>query len=64
MDLNDKLYEELLSFKKFRTIRNLDAAQYECYSRWYMPVIFESVGYVHWTTEKEKLAKAREISIP
>jgi len=64
MDLKDKLYEELLSFKKFRTIRNLDAAQYEFYSRWYMPVIFESVGYVNWTTEKEEFAKSLEISIP
>lgn len=64
MDLKDKLYEEILSFKKFRSIRNLDSARYEFYSRWYMPVVYESVGHVDWAKSKEDFAKRIGITIP
>ncbi len=37
----DRLYKELLQFKKFKTTRKMELAQYEFFNHWYYSAIFE-----------------------
>ncbi len=64
MDLKDRAYEDLLTFRKFRSVHAIEAAQYEFYSRWYLPIVFEAAGYLDWTSQKAEFAQRLQISIP
>lgn len=57
------LYEELMGFKEFRKLHELDSFQYEFYSKWYCPVIFEAVGHVDFERSSGTLAASLGISV-
>lgn len=62
-NLKNDAYEDLMGFKKFRKLRELENAQYEFYSKWFMPILFEAVGHTELPRKADLVAKALGISL-
>lgn len=62
-DAKSMAFEELNAFKKFRSIHTLTALEFEFYRTWWMPVLYEMVGFVDFVSDQEDILKELQISL-
>jgi uncharacterized protein (TIGR02147 family) len=58
LEAKNELFEELLEFKKFRQTHHLTQFQYDFYSSWWMPVLYELIGFVSIDSLESELCSA------
>jgi uncharacterized protein (TIGR02147 family) len=57
-DLKQAAFEDLMQFKRFREIHVLTRAEYEFYTDWRQPVLYEMVGHVDFELEAESVCNS------
>ncbi len=59
----DEAFRELLKFKRFQALRQIEATQYEYYSHWYTSALFVALGTSWNEKSAQEMAKSLGIEV-